>query len=90
MEQKNTVHFRTVYDANITSIDLISFFNRREVDYGDGAPFLSSHSAHQYRWVTYYPASADAMSGARAFTSASVEISGMTPHTIEVFVTATH
>ena len=102
MEQKNTVHFRTVYDANITSIDLISFFNRREVDYGDGAPFLSSHSAHQYPtsnsfnystgwgWVTYYPASADAMSGARAFTSASVEISGMTPHTIEVFVTATH
>lgn len=40
--------------------------------------------------LTWNELSADAMSGARAFTSASVEISGMTPHTIEVFVTATH
>lgn len=67
--------------------------------YGDGAPF--SHSAHKYPtsnyfsyttgwgWVNWYPASQDAMTGARAFTSATVSVTGMTPHTIEVFVTAT-
>ena len=95
------IRVNSVSGGWVPSNSLLRVYNR-EVDYGDGAPFLSSHSAHQYPtsnsfnystgwgWVTYYPASADAMSGARAFTSASVEISGMTPHTIEVFVTATH
>lgn len=82
----------------VPSLSLINISNR-EVHYGDGAPF--SHSAHKYPtsnyfsyttgwgWVNWYPASQDAMTGARAFTSATVSVTGMTPHTIEVFVIAT-
>lgn len=95
------IRVNSVSGGWVPSSTSIRIYNR-EVDYGDGAPFGASNSAHQYPtansfsyttgwgWVTYYPASSDAMSGARAFTSASVEITGMSPHTIEVFVTATH
>ena len=71
----------------------------REVHYGDGAP--SGHVAHKYpttnsfsyttgwSYVIWYPASSDAMTGARAYSRAMVEVSGMgTPHSLEVFVTA--
>ena len=76
------------------------FLNNREVHYGDGVPF-GGHSAHQYPtnntfsyttgwgWVDWYPASSDGFSGARAYSSAVVQASGMASHTIEAFVTAT-
>lgn len=75
--------------------------SNRSVDYGDGGPLSSGHSAHQkptsnsfsyttgWPWVTWYPASSDAMSGARAYSTATVSVTGMSSHTIEVFVTAT-
>lgn len=75
------------------------YLNNREVHYGDGVPF-GGHSDHKYPttnsfsyttgwgWVQWYPASATAMSGARAFSSAIVGISGMAHYTVEVFVTA--
>lgn len=75
------------------------YLNNREVHYGDGVP-LGGNYAHQYPttnsfsyttgwgWVQWYPASATAMSGARAFSSAIVGISGMAHYTVEVFVTA--
>ena len=71
--------------------------SNRSVDYGDGGPLSSGHSAHQkptsnsfsyttgWPWVTWYPASSDAMSGARAYSTATVSVTGMSSHTIEVF-----
>lgn len=75
------------------------FLNNREVIYGDGVPVVGKHDKKNpttntfeyptgWGWVLYYPAAPDALSGARAFSSAVVNVSGMSPHTIEVFVTA--
>lgn len=76
------------------------YFNNREVHYGDGDLYYG-HSEHKYPsnnsfsyttgwpYVTHYPANTTLGTGARAFSSATVGISGMTPHTIEVVVYAT-
>ena len=75
------------------------FLNNREVIYGDGVPVVGKHDTKYpnentfdyptgWGWVLYYPAVPDALSGARAFSSAVVNVSGMSPHTIQVFVTA--
>ncbi|MCR4830464.1 MAG: hypothetical protein K5883_03325 [Pseudobutyrivibrio sp.] len=77
------------------------FMTNREVHYGDGSA-IKGHSDHKYPnknsfsyktgwgWVDWYPNVVEAGSGARAYSSATVNVSGMTPHTIEAFVKVTN
>lgn len=70
------------------------YINSREVHYGDGG----GNKAHKYpvsngfsystgwSWVEYKPPVAEANSGARAFSSAIVAASGISPHTLELTV----
>ena len=97
--QGDKIRVNKVYGSWKPATSMIEI-SKREVHYGDGVP-LGGKSDHKYPtsnsfsyttgwgWVDWYPASSDAMSGARAFSSAVVSVPGMSgSHTIEVFVTA--
>ncbi len=97
--QGDKIRVNKVYGSWKPATSMIEI-SKREVHYGDGVP-LGGKSDHRYPtsnsfsyttgwgWVDWYPASSDAMSGARAFSSAVVSVPGMSgSHTIEVFVTA--
>lgn len=76
------------------------YLNNREVHYSDGVPIVGKRG-HKYPtknsfsyttnwdWVEWYPVVDDAASGAGAFSAATVAVTGMSPHTIELRVTAT-
>lgn len=97
--QNDKIRVNQVYGSWKPEVSLIEI-SERQVDYGDGA-WIGGHSAHQYptsntfsyttgwSWVDWYPNLPDAATGARAFSSATVSVTGMSgSHTIEVFVTA--
>ena len=95
--QGEKIRVNRVYGSWQPATSMIEISNRR-VDYGDGVP--GGEKGHKnptsntfsyttgWGWVNWYPAVPDAYSGARAFSSALVSVSGMSgSHTIEVFVT---
>lgn len=97
--QGEKIRVNKIYGSWKPATSMIQLSNR-EVIYGDGVPFVGK-SAHKYPtsnsysyttgwgWVDFYPASTGAASGARAYSSANVSVSGMSgSHLIEVYVTA--
>lgn len=97
--QGEKIRVNKIYGAWKPATSMIQLSNR-EVIYGDGVPVVGK-SDHKYPvsnsfsyttgwgWVDFYPSSTGTLSGARAYSSAKVSVSGMSgSHMIEVYVTA--